>query len=171
MTKVRPPAPAKPAELEQRAQRAARQALDSFFRNLSQEPGPQARFRFFEAKVPGGASWRFAWTVERVRKGKRTGFEALAGKWSPWTSPLAPGQSWSSAREIPEAFQSTARRALEWTRSALFASRWRAKDRAWKWRCQKLGLPFESLHKRQELTPEQRAELAERLAAEKGGAR
>lgn len=153
---------APPTEGERQASERVRQRLDGFFRQLTRglQPSREPRHRWWEVKVPGGGSWRFAWTVERSTEGKRRGFLALAGKWSPWTSPQAPGQSWSRAEDVPEAFQATAGRTLEWSRRSVFASRWRAKDRAWKWRCQKAGAPFTSLHTKPQLSQAERERRA-----------
>jgi len=113
----------------------------------------EPRYRYWTFKVPGGAEWVFGWTTERgtrnapfVKPDEAPGFIAFEVRYSSWTSPEAPGKSWSSADRVPAKYRATAEREGIYTRQVRFGLRWKAKDRAHRWHCARTGETYASLH-------------------------
>lgn len=99
----------------------------------------------WEIKVRDGCLWFFGFTPE---KHGASGTGKRWGRLGFWTG----------------AFRYV-REASDWvgTRTAMSASRWRARDRAWRWFCEKDGRRFRSLHRPKKMTARQRARLVARL--------
>lgn len=103
------------------------------------------RFRFWEVAVPRGARWRMVYTTELAEVDGRSRFLAILYRSGGFH---VDGKRYARREKIPLKYRGRKDLVETWeeTRTASFARRWKAKDRAWKWRCEKLGVPFESLH-------------------------
>lgn len=98
-------------------------------------------FHGWELKVPDGCRWFLGWTDNKVEMSssmrRRVCYVTVAMRFA--------AKGWKRAR------------------AAGSARAWRAKDRAWRWYCNKTGRRFSSLHRPAKLSRAERARLADRL--------
>ena len=125
---------------------AAQRALDDVgyrFRGIIDELFPPIHYKCWRYKKPRGSYWQFGYTVDRIK-----------------TTPGA------KAMYLARAFKSTdGGESWKIVRTVKFARRWKAKDRAYKWYCQKAGIPFKSLHQPRRLTDDQKAAFSKPMPA------
>lgn len=92
-------------------------------------------------KVEGGCDWFFGVGDARTRVARAAGIRHLFAA--------------IALRSSPRGFVEV--------RRAHFDFAWKARDRAWKWTCEKTGERFESLHEGPELSELERARRADQL--------
>lgn len=100
-------------------------------------------------RVKGGAEWACLFSAERqplfTKKAKRPRFRSIEVCLGPWRV-QGESRTWATYEEVPERFRPVAFREPRVTKEAGAATRWIAKDRAWRWYCRRLGIPFQTWH-------------------------
>lgn len=127
--------------------------------------GREPRCLQWTVRVPGGASWTMRYATEATMVAGKDGVERprfWAALYKLRGIFIGAKRVAAHADAVPKKYAKDPRLCERWekVREVAFARRWKAKDRAWRWVCEKKGRTFRSLHK-----PPKRSKAAQARAA------